>query len=104
MDQVDKNVSGKNPSGLTGLFSTAEKITDSGSFDWDVKNDKAIFSDGMFRVLGISPEKNPNLKIIDPLVHPDDADGFRVFMEEFQADYFKYLHDIIVNSKFAGIS
>jgi PAS domain S-box-containing protein len=51
----------------------AERVTDRGSWEWDVTTDRAIWSKGMYRLFGLDPAtfQNTNENFL-ALVHPDD--------------------------------
>ncbi len=76
---------------MLNLFSAAEKLTGSGSFDWDIQSGKTRFSEGLFQVLGLQEKSNPSLEIIQSLIHPDDAEDFedhlaKLHKLEFQSE------------------
>lgn len=82
MNQAGHGYAGNVDTGALSLFSIAEEITDSGSFDWDIQTGKTRFSDGMFQVLGLKKVQNPDLELINSVIHQDDAEGFKVLMTE----------------------
>ena len=62
----------------------AERIGNSGSWDYDVASDKAVWSENMFRIFDVNPEIPKELVFkyfVENLVHPEDR--FHVF-EVFQ--------------------
>lgn len=61
---------------MLSLYSAAEEITESGSFEWDLITDETRFSLGMYRVLGLPQDSKPNLHQITSLVHSDDVEEF----------------------------
>ncbi|MEA1878866.1 MAG: PAS domain S-box protein [Bacteroidota bacterium] len=84
MNQHGEKYVGKVDQGELSLFSIAEEITDSGSFDWNIQTGETRFSDGMFQVLGLKKVQNPNLGLINSVVHQDDAEGFKALMSELK--------------------
>ncbi len=77
MSQVGKGFSGSNTDSVLSLFSIVEEITDSGSFDWDIQNNKTRFSDGMYQVLGLKEKQNPDLGLMQSQIHYEDLDEFK---------------------------
>lgn len=77
-------------SSLLELLARAEKITESGSFDWNIQTGKIIFSDGMYAVMGQAPGTELSRELIRSMIHPDDAKA----LEELLAE----LDDMHVNS------
>jgi PAS domain S-box-containing protein len=57
-------------------FAEAEKLTQTGSWAWDVRNQKVLHcSDEMFRIFGLDPlEGFPTRKNFRQRVHPEDRD------------------------------
>lgn len=82
MDQLGKKYAGMVDTGELSLFSIAEELTDSGSFDWNIQTGETRFSDGMFQVLGLRKVQNPDLELINSVIHQDDAEGFKILMSE----------------------
>ncbi len=59
------------------LLAEAEKLSLSGSFDWDYLQDSAQYSPGMYRIFGLEPDSNPKPSIVFELMHPDDLLQFK---------------------------
>lgn len=55
------------------MVDDAERVTGRGSWRWDVTTDRAVWSDGMYRLFGLDPGsfQNTNENFL-ALVHPDD--------------------------------
>jgi PAS domain S-box-containing protein len=54
-----------------------------GIFDWDIKNNKFIWDDGMYSLYGIQRD-NPEslLEIWSKMLHPDDREGFERIVDQ----------------------
>lgn len=55
------------------LLVTAERISETGSFSWDLVHDKLIWSEQMYRIWEIDPSLPLGPTNLMPMVHPDDA-------------------------------
>ncbi|MFA5945125.1 MAG: PAS domain S-box protein [Candidatus Thermoplasmatota archaeon] len=53
----------------------AERVTGRGSWEWDVTTDRAVWSEGMYRLFGLDPKtfQNSNENFL-ALVHPEDRE------------------------------
>ncbi|MGK7346095.1 MAG: putative bifunctional diguanylate cyclase/phosphodiesterase [Candidatus Nitrospinota bacterium M3_3B_026] len=61
----------------------AQQVALLGSWEWDLKTDEANVSDGMYKLLGVSPESfQPSLEAFIGLVHPEDRDSVRKAINE----------------------
>ncbi|MBU8771524.1 EAL domain-containing protein [Cytobacillus oceanisediminis] len=56
----------------------AQKIANIGSLDYDIENDRGFWSDQMFRIFGLKPQKGffPDYKMYLSYLHPDDRPAF----------------------------
>jgi PAS domain S-box-containing protein len=64
------------------LLEKAEQIAYSGSFDWDIPNNRLIWSDGLFRIFKLEPEAfEGTVEAFLDHVHPDDRDSMREKLE-----------------------
>jgi PAS domain-containing protein len=53
----------------------AQKLTQIGSFKWDIDGDRAEWSDELYRILGVSPEAGPAAyRAWRAATHPDDRE------------------------------
>ena len=53
----------------------AQKLTHTGSWAWDVRNQKVLFcSEEMFRIYGLDPQEPPTREKFRQRIHPDDRD------------------------------
>jgi len=77
MNQAVKEYIEVKDEGALSLFSIAEEITDSGSFDWNIKTGITRFSDGMYQVLGLLKVQNPSLDLISSVIYEDDENSFK---------------------------
>jgi diguanylate cyclase (GGDEF)-like protein/PAS domain S-box-containing protein len=54
----------------------AQRRAGMGSFDWDFASNRAIWSAGLYRILGVEPDSfEPSLDSFLAAVHPDDRDA-----------------------------
>jgi PAS domain S-box-containing protein len=60
------------------LLEAGEKLAAVGSWEWTPSQSKLLWSDNVYRILGLRPgERSPDPKIIRELTHPDDRDRVR---------------------------
>ncbi|MCD6347647.1 MAG: PAS domain-containing protein, partial [Bacteroidales bacterium] len=64
------------------LMASAEALSASGSFEWDMRDDTGVYSPGILRIFDIPPGEHPNPSIIYSLVHPDDLPAFKEALDE----------------------
>ncbi|MBO9561864.1 MAG: PAS domain-containing protein [Niastella sp.] len=64
---------------LKELFNDAEELLQFGTWQWDVATDNIAWSEGMYRIMGYSPESPPQLSDDFYLshIHPTDAEELR---------------------------
>ncbi len=55
-----------------GLFKTAEKLAQIGSWEWDIQKDLFTMSDGWLQIHGVT-NKNIKMDELMPMAHPDDT-------------------------------
>jgi PAS domain S-box-containing protein len=67
------------------LLRTAERISETGSFSWDLVNNKLVWSEQMFRIWEVEPTTDLGPPALLPIVHPDD----RAIVEEKIARIFR---------------
>ncbi|MGO4221746.1 PAS domain-containing protein [Lysobacter sp. TAF61] len=67
------------------LLRTSESISETGSFSWDLGNNKLIWSEQMFRIWEVEPTEDLGPPTLLPIVHPDD----RPIVEEKIARIFR---------------
>ena len=67
------------------LLRTAERISETGSFSWDLVNNKLVWSEQMFRIWEVEPTTDLGPPALLPIVHPDD----RALVEEKIARIFR---------------
>lgn len=87
------------------LLSEAENMMGFGSWSWKINEDKVIWSDGLYRILGFNPADREQLEIDVPKyydwVHPDDLEGLKKSNEAFLSTGVQqddYQHRIITQS------
>lgn len=59
------------------LLETAERISETGSFSWDMSNNKLTWSTQMYRIHEIDEAVEPIYTDVLALIHPDDAENVR---------------------------
>ena len=68
---------------IENLLTRAESITHTGSFEVDFLNNKRLWSDGFYRLLGLEPGAvEPSQEIFIQYLHPEDKDDY---LKSFQA-------------------
>ncbi len=59
-------------------LSEAQRLTHLGSWEWEVASGRAIWSDEMYRILGLDPDSSPaGYRAFLQRVHPEDRKAFR---------------------------
>jgi PAS domain S-box-containing protein len=59
-----------------GVLERAEELAQTGSWDWNLETDELLWSDNMFRLLGLKPgEVTPTPAYVAGRIHPDDREG-----------------------------
>jgi PAS domain S-box-containing protein len=82
----------------------AQRIAHVGSWEFSLKEDKAIWSDELFRIFNLEPQPyGPNVEEYQKLIHPDDVDMVTKLIQNFSVtgqlgnmisfDYRILLHD-----------
>jgi hypothetical protein len=57
------------------VLERAEELAQTGSWDWDLETDELLWSDNMFRLLGLTPgEVTPTPAYVAGRIHPDDRE------------------------------
>jgi PAS domain S-box-containing protein len=57
------------------VLERAEELAQTGSWDWNLETDELLWSDNMFRLLGLEPgEVTPSPEYVAGRIHPDDRD------------------------------
>src|SRR3984885_7148388 len=57
------------------VLERAEELAQTGSWDWNLDTDELLWSDNMFRLLGLEPgEVTPTPAYVAGLIHPDDRE------------------------------
>lgn len=68
------------------LFAAAEEFSQLGSWEQDLQSGETVWSDGMYRILGLEPDATPrSLELILDVVHPDDRARARAMLEMVSA-------------------
>src|ERR1700733_5159009 len=58
------------------VLERAEELAQTGSWDWNLETDELLWSDNMFRLLGLKPgEVTPTPAYVAGRIHPDDREG-----------------------------
>lgn len=50
----------------------ALKVSEAGAWDWDIENDRFIWSEEFFQIFGMDPKTTPGFDAWNAAVHPDD--------------------------------
>jgi PAS domain S-box-containing protein len=67
------------------LLETAEQLAEIGSWDWDVEGGGLVWSDNMFRLIGLEPgEVVPTIDLVVGRAHPDDRDALAALIEDLR--------------------
>jgi PAS domain S-box-containing protein len=53
----------------------AQRLSSTGSFSWNPRTDKIIWSEENYRIFGISRDLAPTRELIRPRIHPEDRDS-----------------------------
>ena len=57
------------------VLERAEELAQTGSWDWNLETDELLWSDNMFRLLGLKPgEVTPTPAYVAGRIHPDDRE------------------------------
>src|ERR1700722_15425417 len=57
------------------VLERAEELAHTGSWDWNLETDELLWSDNMFRLLGLTPgEVTPMPAYVARRIHPDDRE------------------------------
>ena len=58
-----------------GVMQRAEELAQTGSWDWNLETDELLWSDNMFRLLGLRPgEVTPTPAYVAGRIHPEDRE------------------------------
>ena len=69
------------------LLAEAERLARMGSWEWDISNDHGTWSEGMFRIYGLTPDQfDPSSEGARKRVYPDDWDLVRQTLERSIAE------------------
>lgn len=69
----------------------AQQIAHVGNWEYYVREDKAIWSEELFRIFGLKPQKyGPNVNQYVALIHPDDREKINQTMEQMLFEGTKY--------------
>jgi hypothetical protein len=61
------------------VLERAEELAQTGSWDWNLETDELLWSDNMFRLLGLKPgEVTPTPAYVAGRIHPDDRERVSV--------------------------
>ncbi len=81
----------------------AQEVAQLGSFDYDLTNDKVVWSDELYRIYGLEKEKyNPSSEGFFNLVHQKDREMIRDIIDEsiFNHTLLEYDHRLIRNDNY----
>lgn len=74
---------------LQGILTAAEKVAGIGSWKWDLKTQKVVWSDEMFRLFGVDRENFDGdvNRVINSRIHPDDIETVNQSNRNVLEDY-----------------
>ena len=76
------------------LLVDAQGVAHMGTWDWDVSQPTAVWSEELYRIYGVTPEEYaPSYEGYLKMVHPGDRDRVRVATEACFKDHVPYSHD-----------
>ena len=65
-----------------------------GTWDWDVSQPHAVWSDELFRIYGLTPQQyTPSYEAYLQMVHPDDREHVKAATERVFREHLPYSHD-----------
>ena len=65
----------------------AEHVAQMGSWEWDITNDRTVWSDGMFHIYGLNPDEyDPTHRGPEHVVYPDDRELVSQTIEQALAE------------------
>ena len=76
----------------------AQRVSHTGSFDWNINEDKILWSEEHFRIWGYSPGSiSPGYSVFINAVHPDDAEAVEKSINQAMegGKYYSIIHRII---------
>jgi PAS domain S-box-containing protein len=85
---VDPPIShdGSRPPPERAVLDRAEQLAQTGSWDWNLETDVLLWSDNMFRLLGLQPEEiTPTPDYVVGRVHPEDRERVEQELESARA-------------------
>ncbi|AUC99129.1 hypothetical protein CWS35_36455 [Bradyrhizobium sp. SK17] len=71
----------------------AQQLSSTGSFWWNVANGDVIWSDQMFRILGMDQSITPALEFIDQRIHPEDRAAVHAVLDRASRKGTDYDHE-----------
>lgn len=88
---VDKNIGrpAARANYLADVIQNAQRVAKFGTWDWDSAEDRHFWSDGLYRILGISSQQEPSLQAFLSAIHEDDRDRVK---QEINAALEKLVH------------
>jgi PAS domain S-box-containing protein len=65
------------------LLKRAEEVAQTGSWEWDTRTDRLLWSENLYRIFGLEPgEITPSPDYVTEHTHPDDRSGVEARLEE----------------------
>ncbi len=79
----------------------AQEIGRLGNWELDWQAKKLLWSDGMYRMLELSPSQPPNYNLFQKHIHPDDLKASREALKESikSGKPFKHIHRLLIDNK-----
>ena len=75
----------------------AQKLSQTGSFGWDLTGGRVYWSEETYRILGISASATPSLKLVLDRTHPDDLDEVRELFRRASLDRLDFNHEFRIS-------
>ncbi|MBM1104520.1 PAS domain S-box protein [Aurantibacter crassamenti] len=82
------------------LLNAAEKITQTGHWQWNVITNDVIWSNNLYNIFGIDPNEKLTYESYAKFIHPDDVEAIRLNREKSIKDkkFHERLHRIVLSS------
>ena len=77
----------------------AQRIAHVGSWEYYVKEDKAIWSEELFRIFGLKPQQyGPNTTDYVARIHPQDREAINKIMEQMLFNGLCFLKQVLITA------
>lgn len=82
------------------LYKQAEALAHIGSWSWDIKKDKVVWTDELYKIYGLDPQSVPiNFSTYQSLLHPEDRDHVIATIQKSieTREPYEFIHRIALN-------